>query len=603
MRFLSRKIMSGDHVQEYVRSFVPGSGCCGELLLIFPGQDLSSKRLLHLAKQSSASSKEDLVIGVPREAARIVETATELSALEHVREHSIELESDRVANREIEARIEALRTELEELLRDSFMSASWYWRGQLVDRHERTPLSSIASRVAEAIYPKSPVLKSEIINREFLSSNSVKARRDLMYRMLCHSNQDNLGYKKFPADAGIYFSILKDTTCHRKKGDQWGFARPLGAKHGTELQPMWSATDVSLLRSGAELTLDRLYQMWADAPYGLKAGVMPILALAYYMANRNTLALYHDGTFVPELSEALIDEWLQDPARIRWQFVQIQKGERRFLDALSSSLSTALSRNVTADPLSTARALVALVLALPEWTKRTSRLSRESSVILQSLLRASDPHRVLFIDLPTILQCDDLVGVADTISKSIKEVTAAYGKMLCSVENQLFNALDHCTTLERLQQRGRIVSGISGDFRLDAFALRLSEYTGTEQDLESLVSLAVNKPSREWTDRDIEAALIQLGTWSIEFRRVEVFAPMKNRPATRRAFAVVFGQGNGDKTASTTIDVATEDEKAIAAQASRLRAQRPKDARGRHLFFAALIELGAEIVNEQNVRK
>jgi hypothetical protein len=78
---------------------------------------------------------------------------------------------------------------------------------------------------------------------------------------------------------------------------------------------------------------------------------------------------------------------------------------------------------------------------------------------------------------------------------------------------------------------------------------------------------------------------------------------MKNRPATRKAFAVAFGQGNVDKTASTTIDVATEDEEAIASQAGKLRAQRPKDPRGRRLFFAALIELGAEIVNEQNKGK
>jgi len=121
--------------------------------------------------------------------------------------------------------------------------------------------------------------------------------------------------------------------------------------------------------------------------------------------------------------------------------------------------------------------------------------------------------------------------------------------------------------------------------------------------VESLISLAISKPSREWTDRDVEAALIQLGNWSIEFRRVEVLAPMKNRPATRKAFAVVFGRGDSGRTASTTIDIGMEDEEFIATQAAKLRAQSPKDARGRRLFLAALVELGAELVGEQNGRR
>lgn len=603
MRFLNRRIIVADHADTYIRAFSPPPGCCGELLLILPGKEISSRQLTDLAKRCSTSPQGNLVAGVPQEATRIVETSGELLALEHVRQNRTELESDRVANREIEARIEALRAELEELLRDSFMTASWYWDGKPIDHHDRTPLSSIASRVIESLYPQSPVLRSELINREHPSSNSVKARRDLLYRMLSHATEENLGYTKFPPDAGMYFAILKDTTCHRKIGSQWGFAKPEPAGHGIELLPLWSDTNARLLRAGAEMSLAQLFQIWAARPFGLKAGVMPILALAYYLANRNTLALYHDGMFVPELSEVHLDEWLQDPTRISWRFVQARKGEQRFLGKLCLSLSSAEFTNTFPDPLNTARALVSLVVRLPEWTKRTSQLSERSTIVLQSLLRASDPHQVLFVDLPTLLKTDDLEVVAEIISQAIKELKGIYGRMLRDLELKLYEALDHHSTVADLRNRAKIVSGISGDFRLDAFALRLAEFSGAEQDIESLVSLAVNKPSRDWTDRDIEGAVIQFGIWGIEFRRVEFLAPMKNRPATRKAFAAVFGQGESSRTASTTIDVATQDEPAIAAFAENLRAQRPKDALGRKLFFAALVELGAEIANEYNVRK
>jgi hypothetical protein len=207
------------------------------------------------------------------------------------------------------------------------------------------------------------------------------------------------------------------------------------------------------------------------------------------------------------------------------------------------------------------------------------------------------------MDLPTLLKADDLDAVAEIISQAIAELMSAYSRMLRHLELKLFEALDHHSTTTDLRNRAKIVSGISGDFRLDAFSLRLAEYSGEDQDIESLVSLAVNKPSRDWTDRDIEGAVIQFGIWGMEFRRVEILAPMKNRPATRKAFAVAFGQGDSSKTTSTIIDVATQDKPAIMEFTEKLRAQRPKDALGCKLFFAALVELGAEIANEYTVRK
>jgi hypothetical protein len=428
----------------------------------------------------------------------------------------------------------------------------------------------------------------------------VKARRDLMYRMLSHSDSERLGYEGYPPDAGMYVSILKATTCHRRDGEAWAFQKPENRSHGASLLPLWRATDKRMLKKEASISLADLYRIWGSRPFGMKAGIMPVLALAYYLANRRTLALYHENMFAPELTPVHIDEWLQDPERIEWRFVEINRNEQELLDSLSATLSATLGREVAPDSLDSARALVAFVMALPEWTKRTIQVSKNTSLVRQNLLRANDPHRVLFIDLPALLGQKDMRSVSNLILKCLTELSEAYTVMLRSLETELFRALDHHADLPRLRSRGETVSGISGDFRLDAFALRLSEYGGSEQDVESLISLAINKPSRDWNDRDIQAALIQLGQWSMEFRRIETLAPMRNRPASRQAFAVVFGQGRGNKTASASFDVGNDDAPSIAAHAAKLRAHRPVDPVERKLFLAALVELGAELAEEQN---
>jgi hypothetical protein len=194
MRFLSRLIISSDDAEAYAEKFKPTPGCCGEFLLILPGKQHSAKAIQLLARRlSGATEGGSLVVGVPQEAGRIVETAQELFALEHVFKTRTELETDRVAAREISARADALRSDLEDLLRDSFLSAKWFRQGELIEKGDRHRLSVIASTVAEAVYPESPVFMSELICRDFPSSNSVKARRDLMYRMLSNEAFEKLG--------------------------------------------------------------------------------------------------------------------------------------------------------------------------------------------------------------------------------------------------------------------------------------------------------------------------------------------------------------------------------------------------------------------------
>ncbi|MBT9154859.1 MAG: hypothetical protein DDT39_01545 [Firmicutes bacterium] len=413
-----------------------------------------------------------------------------------------------------------------------------------------------------------------------------------MYRMVSHGQEARLGYTGFPADAGLYYTILNNPGLHRElPSGTWGFTDPHTSHKWQSFFPWWFATRAALLDSGKATTLAELYKFWAEEPYGLRAGVMPVLSLAFFMAHRSSLALYVAGAFTPDLSEAVVDEWALDPGRITFKHVEASKDQVKLVDALAASVSQQSNTEIEAAPLDIARGLVSIVVGLPEWTKRTTTISQRAQLVRAMLLKANDPHKVLFADLPTLLEARDPDEINQRLSAVTGELAAAYDKMLRGVRAHLLAALDHGDRpATDLRARASTVKGITGDLRLDACAARLELIDETNGVIEGLISLAVSKPSMQWVDRDIDAAMGALASWAVDFRKAEAMAPLRNRPSTRRVLGLVFGASHGlDVTGY--VDIAEKDtpsvDRMVKAFLASTMGERPE------VILAALAEAGA----------
>ena len=263
------------------------------------------------------------------------------------------------------------------------------------------------------MFDQAPHIFSELVNRDGLSSNATKAQRLLMHRLVSHGNKPGLGYDGFPADAGLYYTTIAALGLHRTIAGQGCFVAPEKAGNpGKSVAPLWRAWRAQLESSGDAITLTELASIGARSPFGVKRGVMPILLLAFLLVHRSEIAMYVDGVFAPELSDADIDEWLQDPARVSWKWVRMDASAKQLLTKLAHRLETATHRPVAADPLDSARALVSLAYSLPMWTQRTTQVSARARETLTLLLRASDPVKVIFADLPEVLGTRDNVDAS-----------------------------------------------------------------------------------------------------------------------------------------------------------------------------------------------
>lgn len=592
MRWFSRALARLDGIEKIAESYNHKPGSVGTFVLCLPSRGTPTKSAEHRVRHASKTLNGRLFLGTPKNAERIAELGLELVAAERVSKTHPELHGDPVARRELVGRIESVRASLEEELADAFSTCLWYRQGTSVNPKHDKPLTVLASEIARDVYNKTPLIFSELINREQPSSNSVKARKDLMYRMVSHASEEKLGYEGFPADAGLYFTVISHLGLHRKLPDgRWGFADPCSVARWSQSNPWWYSTRLEFLQDGNTRTLADLYEYWAEAPIGMRRGVMPVLALAFFLAHRSHLALYVAGAFTPDLSEVVIDEWLLDPRRIAFKHVESSKDQTELVDALAASVAMRSNAGVEAAPLDVARGLVSIVVALPDWTKRTLTVSKRAQDVRSMLLRANDPHKVLFADLPILLEATDPHEINRRLVEVTDELREAYGAMLSKVWQHLLDALDHGGhSTEELRQRASTVKGITGDLRLDAFAGRLELADESPSVVEGLISLAVSKPPKQWVDRDVDAAMGALASWAVDFRKAEAMAPLRNRPSTRRLLGVVFGASNGQDR-SGFVDLSDKDtpvvRRLVEACLAATAGEKPE------VILAALAEAGA----------
>lgn len=604
MRWFSRRIVRLEDAELEASNFTPDKGSVGAFLLCLPELSASATAAKNSVKKLAAINQNShaLVIGIPENADRIAELGLELVACEQVLKARPELDGDAVARKELLGRTAAVRLALEDELSDAFSLSKWYCWGQPQDNAAGDSISWIASNIAAKIFPKTPRLHNELINRDEPSSTSKRARKDLMYRMVSHGSQANLGYSTYSADAGIYYGLVKTLGLHREAsdgGDDWAFTEPFAAGRNQPMYELWLATRSFLLKEGPATKLSDLYEFWAKPPYGLRAGVMPPLAIAFFLANRSCLALYVDRMFSPDLTEATIDEWLFDPKSVALKFVSASSDQSAFVLAVANSVPS--ESLASRQPLDVARALVSLVLSLPNWTRRTTTVSAKAQAVRAMLLKANDPHKVLFADLPTLLEATDANDAERKLQSITSELLAAYPAVLDKVKTSTLLALDQSDgDVVRLRARAKAIKGITGDFKLESFIAQLEVFDGSTTSIESLVSNGTSKPPAQWVDRDIDLAVMQLASSAHEFRRVETLAPLRERPSTRRSIGVVFGIGRG-KEVTASVDIDEKHASTISRLAAKLVVnlqQQPKE-----IQLAALAEAGALLFEDQTSEK
>lgn len=595
MRWMELSLQSIEQAEKIAKTYTPQRGEFGQFILALPGRDISAREARKRAQTCAYLEPWPVLVGIPANHARIAELSAELVALEQVKERH-ELGGDPVARREVFARLAATKSDLEDQLQAAVSLCKWH-DGDDTLIEPGTKLSPKASELADDLYYACPPVWSELVNRDSLSSNSVKARRDLLHAMIDAEGIEQLGIEGFPAERGLFETLLVASGVYRKEGELWLFCPPLETFH-EGLYELWKVTQKLLLDANTRVSVDSIYKRWHLPPFGMKQGILPVFLTAFLLAHKANIAVYKDGMFIPRLSDADIDECLQDPKRFTLRWITIDEDKVQILEGISCLLEEVGEKVGSANPLEAARGLVALIFSLPDWGRRTQRLGETAKAIRDMLLKANDPHKVLFVDLASLLGVNDGEAYVEALRAPLHEIAEAYPKMLSEVEAKMLQALDaSLNNLDFLRERAKAVAGISGNFRLDAFSTRLMSYDGSRSALEGILSLAAEKPPRDWVDRHIDAAVLELVQFARRFREAEAFVTVKDRPAHSEAIAVVIGAGAETRTISRSFSISERHRETVEDKAAELTLMLQQQGFETDILLAILAKAGMNLAS------
>lgn len=146
--------------------------------------------------------------------------------------------------------------------------------------------------------------------------------------------------------------------------------------------------------------------------------------------------------------------------------------------------------------------------------------------------------------------------------------------------------------LAELRGRAENIHGLSGDFNLDAFVVRLTQFEATNSWMESIASLAAEKPPRDWTDADLDRATIRLVELAEHFLRAETFARVKGRQAKRHAMAVMVGKAGRLTPYLEEFSIGESDKAAVDELVRRITGElETADPSTKNVILAALAEV------------
>ncbi|PDW03841.1 hypothetical protein [Candidatus Viridilinea mediisalina] len=515
----------------------------GELLHVVANDEEELAQALDWASAPERQAEPQRIVVLPRRPHAIRSSLLEVAALRGLLEEHPALEHDRPARREVAGRLLEAQQQLSELISATYggEQGRWFHRHQAYPINGPRDLDELLSAACDATYPAAPRIWNELIVRRQLSSAAAKARRNLIEAMLERADQADLGFSGFPPERAMYESILRQGGLHRydEALGRWRIGPP-SAEDPLGLQPAWSAME-QLLEGHSErpLPLTELLGMLERPPYGLKAGLSPLLFFSLYAARSGEISLYERGNYVTTPDLATYERLLTRPDGFGVRLSRAD-GARALV---YRHLAQALAPQALAQPNQPALLTVALPLlrsikSLPSYSLQTKRIGATAQAVRRALREARSPDELLFTALPRACGLAPFpAGNVDAhapahverfaacLKASLQELQSAYQQLLTWIADAIQASFKLTNGRSELLARYQAIAPTNSNAQLRALGIRLE--TADPQGLawaESIAALIAKRPPELWSDSDLPSFEAKLSELAAQLRAAEELA-------------------------------------------------------------------------------
>ncbi len=505
--------------QRILKGAKPKKDAAGIVLILLPQADPGA--LIAKIKRDT-SEKKRLIVALPRQIDALRGVVEEVACLRWVESNTEELRDDRIARRELSLRLAQGEQRINQLLQTLLdprpapvgNSCQWFWKGEEMFPHRPIDVTKLLSHACEDIYDRSPRVRNELVVRRKLSSAASSARRCVLERMLHNNNEEHLGIAGYPPERSVYESVLSATGIHFFDQDskQWRFqVPPVG--NPSNLRPCWDLMEQEIFSNKIHrVDLVELFEKLADVPYGLPAGVHPILFVAFYLLYLDELFLYRENSFIPDIQTAHLELLQRRPDLFSVSGARLNGTRKALVDRLAKGL------HQPAKTASVVRVLFRLLNQLPAVTLKSSKFDDQKVMRMRDCLQlAQSPEELLFVDLPKCFGLDPFMNNeerADDMELFFKRLNSCLGalqnhakQLKEKIRDQLLKKCGLPTGDEGWDELGRRAAWMAPRINhqvLTPYLNCINNGIEGAHNVQPALSLVANRPFEQWTDIDIE---------------------------------------------------------------------------------------------------
>ena len=516
----------------------------GLVLYALPVNEDEFKQLTEKASDVAFVYRKEVLIAIPRAIGTLQDIVTQLACLHWVAENTPELAGDPVARDELSVQqVQAERDVSDRLTAifagDNENACAWYHKGQLIDIINSQRVRNVyLSEMCDEVYDKTPIIRNELINRRKISGAVTTARKKLIQAMLEHSDQKNLGITGYPPEMSIYRSLLWNTGIHREADGVWGF-HPPKLDDENEIKHTWKAIKAFLEKcEGERQSVVQLYERLMAPPLGVRREPLPILLCAAMFHYKTEIALYENGSFIPEWSMPVFERLLKVPQQFELKRFQLAGIRADLLAQLLQTLNQPVETE-SPDLLTAVTPLIRSIAQLPKYTLATQTLSDNAKNLRKTVMNASEPDELLFKQLPEALgflafgaqsttNSKVIPKFFDSLQNALSELEQAYEVLLNSIEQMLIETFTLTPSTEKLRTelvaRAEPLLAVTIEMDLKGFLVQIcSGGHDFSSWLEAIATYLAKKPPASWVDLDkaqFESNLSQLARKFRHFKAV-----------------------------------------------------------------------------------
>lgn len=524
-----------------------GRGADLLLRVVVPSDRIQQRKARDYVAEHVKELSHGLIVTIAEPANGAGTALKDLLAWEWVKDNVQSLSGDRYAREELTRQIvqahRSLRGRLGGLQNLGIPSPHelelFYAGGKPVTLKTGRELLTFLGERCRKLYPDTPRILNELVNRRSPSAAAVAARTKLAEAMAIAPDIANLGMDdtKRPAEMALYLSILKHGGFHVRTLHGWGFRVPAPTEDWCNLLPALNAITARLKEPGVDALVPapKLFKTLSGRPLGIREGLQPFILAIYLATHHQNVSVYEDGTYLYDVGGDAFLRLMKEPQFFHFQFSELSGVRSDVFSRLLHALELTPRDDDRSDLLDLVRPLAVFIAReVPEYCRRTTSLSATAIAVRAALLDAREPLKLVFTALPEACGMNAIIpgSTVDTdlfsrrLKSALHEIRVAYPTLIARLNRAIsaaFRITDERRARTMIADRASQLSVAVTEPALKAFALRLADKVLDDRAwVESVANLLARKSPERWVGMDETEFHHQLEVNAARFRRTEM---------------------------------------------------------------------------------